>query len=93
MLRATQRAFSWQRVSSFWKRLGGPGWRAADDSPLQGLCETAQDVGEGAVGEVPAHNETASLSNPVVLGPPAIAALDELFEEAGIDRDLGRSAS
>jgi hypothetical protein len=68
-----------------------PPWSACKSTrtPLHNACGSGQE----AVSEVPTHNETTTISKAVVLGLPAIAVLDELFEEAGIDRDLGNSPS
>jgi hypothetical protein len=93
MLLAKHRNPSWRSVSVLWKGLGGWGRRTWGDSISQEPWKAVQDVCEEAVSEVPAHNETTVISNAVVLGLPAIAALDKLFEEAGIDRDLGNSPS
>lgn len=93
MLLAKHRNPSWRSVSVLWKGLGGWGRRTWGDSLSQEPWKAVQDVFEEAVSEVPAHNETTAISNAVVLGLSAIAALDKLFEEAGIDRDLGNSPS
>jgi hypothetical protein len=74
-----------------WEMLSGWRRRAADpdDSLLQVRRSSDEDACEEAVREVRAHSETTSRESAVVLGLPATAALDELFDSAGIDRDLG----
>ncbi len=81
-------------VSALWKKLSRWSLRAAGqvDFASAGRCKSVEDVREEkSVGEVAARTEASS--NAVALSLPAITALDELFENAGIDRDLGNSSS
>ena len=82
-------------ASEFWSKLSRWRLRAGSDCdmPLKAPAEPVFDITVTAVRDVPAPHETTALSNTLVLGQPAISALDELFDKAGIDRDLGGSPS
>lgn len=91
MLLATHRSSSWRMVSALWRRLVGRGLRSDTDLLVQVSPRTAQGGLEEAVKDLPVNNEMTTIANVVVLGSPAIAALDELFDRAGIDGDLSDS--
>jgi hypothetical protein len=93
-MRAKFRTSGWHMAFALWSKISGWQRRAASqtDSPLEAPCKPTQDERkerEEILSEVPAHIGTTSSAPVVVLGLPAVAALDELFETAGIDEDLG----
>ena len=103
MLLAIERALGRSRVCALWKKVSGWGLRAprrADTLPPYEPDQVVEDTGEvtvrvgtclvdGSNGEVASCKQSATSSTSVILGWVATAALDDLFEKAGIDKELG----
>ncbi len=69
------------------RRTSGADSTVRSGPPIQNHQKNVEHAGEGSVAEGAISGAVAE-SNPVVLGPFVIAALNELFERSDIGRDL-----